>query len=228
MSNASSTKREQATIINCDRGGEPLKCLFNPTAYTFEKTNEWSVDPTPAGNIPKIEFNTGSAATLQMELLFDTYSSNTSGGSPEDVRKVYTDKLWELMMVDESLRDPKSGKARPPVVRFQWGKTWTFEAVITSLSQRFTLFHADGTPVRAVVNVTFKQVKDEKQLRPQNPTSGGEGGERVWRVAEGDTLAWVAYQSYGDATRWRPIAAANDLRSVRDLRPGSVLLIPNR
>ncbi len=110
---------------------------------------------------------------------------------------------------------------------FQWGAAWSFEAVITSLSQQFTLFLSDGTPVRATLTVNFQQVRDTANLAPQNPTSGGAGGERVWQVGAGDTLAWIAYREYGDATKWRLIAQANNLIQVRELAPGTVLVIPN-
>ena len=72
-----------------------------------------------------------------------------------------------------------------------------------------------------------EQVKDDAQLAPQNPTSGGLGGERFWTVVEGDTLQWIAYKEYGDATRWRAIADANNLPAVRHLEPGTTLVIPN-
>ena len=223
----SDSKWVKAVIINLDKNDQHVSCMFNPKEYTFSKSNDWAIDPTASSNIPKITFNHGASATLQMQLFFDTYTENENGGTPKDVRAVYTDKIWELMMVDEDLRDPKSQKARPPMVRFQWGKTWSFDAVIQSITQRFTLFAADGTPARAVLDVHFTQVKDTKQLRPQNPTSGGSGGERTWVVKEGDTLQWIAHKSYGDATRWRPIAQANRLTHVRDLTPGTVLEVPN-
>jgi nucleoid-associated protein YgaU len=49
----------------------------------------------------------------------------------------------------------------------------------------------------------------------------------VWTVAEGDTLGWIAFKSYGDTASWRRIADANRLRDVRRLTPGAVLVIPN-
>jgi nucleoid-associated protein YgaU len=81
--------------------------------------------------------------------------------------------------------------------------------------------------VRATLDVAFQQIKDENLFPKQNPTSGGVGGERVWTVKEGDTLAWIAYSEYGDSGQWRLIADANHLLRVRALRPGTVLEIPN-
>jgi phage tail protein X len=162
-----------------------------------------------------------------MQLFFDTYDTKDEAKQKKDVRKEYTDAIWELMMIDPTLKDKKATKGRPPKVHFQWGKAWSFDAVITSLKQTFTLFLPDGTPVRATLDVTFQQVKDAKLFPKQNPTSGGDGGERVWTVNEGDSLAWIAYKEYGDATQWKRIADANRLAQVRRLPPGMVLEIPN-
>lgn len=217
-------KMEYATITSIDGERKSIKCLFNPKEYAFQKTNQWKAAANKSTNVPSMDFGGGNPATLTMQLFFDTYDR---GNDAADVRKEYTDALWELMLVDSKLKNPKTKKGRPPKVHFQWGKAWSFDAVITSMKQNFTLFLADGTPVRATVDVTFQQVKDEKLFPPQNPTSGGDGGERLWTVNEGDSLAWIAYSEYGDASQWRRIAEANRLIHVRRLTPGMVLEIPN-
>ncbi|HEX5546947.1 MAG TPA: hypothetical protein VFX24_06010 [Ktedonobacterales bacterium] len=210
-----------AKIINLDGGGSPIECMFNPKEYSFSKRNQWTAGKSKGSNMPQLEFGGGQPATLQMQLFFDTYAEG------KDVRKEYTDSIWQLMMVDQKLKDPKNKKGRPPKVRFQWGSAWSFDAVITSVNQKFTLFLSDGTPVRATLDVSFQQIKDAALFPPQNPTSAGAGGERVWVVNEGDTLAWIAYKEYGDSNQWRRIADANRLTQVRRLVPGMALEIPN-
>ena len=210
----------KATLVDIDTNSR-VECMFNPKEYTFSKKNQWKFGRRSGANMPKLEFSSGDPATMTMQLLFDTYATR------KDVREEYTDKIWEMMLVNPSLKDNKSKKARPPKVHFQWGKTWSFDAVITSINQKFTLFDSDGTPLRAVLDVTFQQIKDEKLFPPQNPTSGGTGGERVWVVSEGDTLGWIAYKEYGNTAHWRVIADANRLKNVRRLEPGRALAIPN-
>lgn len=217
----------KAKIVNLDFSGEEVTCDFNPKEYTFSKSNKWERKKTSGANVPQLTFGGGDPATLQMELFFDTYADAAKGAKPKDVRKEYTDKIWKLMAVDDRLKDPKSKKARPPRVQFVWGNLWSFNAVIKQIQQKFTLFHNDGTPVRATLTVTFEQEKDTATLAGQNPSSGGTGGERVWTVKKGDTLGWIAYREYGQTSMWRLIADANDLSDVRELEPGTVLLIPN-
>jgi hypothetical protein len=214
----------KATIINIDGGNQAIECMFNPKEYSISKKNNWGGKGAPGKNVPKQQFGGGDPETLTLQLMFDTY---VGANGSKDVRAEYTSKIWKLAQIDPKLRD-MGGKenGRPPRVCFQWGPTWSFTAVITSIKQKFTLFSADGTPVRATMDVTFQQVIDDKNKPKQNPTSGGTGGESRWVVKEGDTLASIAYESYGDATRWRTIADANRLTRVRDLRPGLELGIP--
>lgn len=214
------TSLARALIINLDRG-DRIECMFNPNEYTYTKQNQWLQGGASGRDMPQLEFSGGMPATLQMQLFFDTYAARS------DVRSSFTEAIWRLMLVDPELRDQKTGRSRPPMVRFQWGSSWSFDAVIAAISQRFTLFLPSGMPVRATLDVSFQQIKDATQLPAQNPTSGGEGGERLWTVAAGDTLTWIAYKSYGDAGRWRPIAEANRLLDVRDLPLGQLLMIPN-
>jgi len=114
------------------------------------------------------------------------------------------------------------------VVEFQWGSTWTFEAVITSISQKFTLFRYDGIPVRATLDVTFLQAKEKGKYPGQNPTTVGRPGYKRRVVKEGDTIDWIAFDEYNDSAMWRFIAETNNLDNPLLLRPGQVLAIAPR
>ncbi|HTI52453.1 MAG TPA: hypothetical protein VL475_15925 [Planctomycetaceae bacterium] len=215
----------KASILRLDKQNRPcesIDVMFNPKELTFSKQNSWKQGANPKTNLPDCEFSGGGPASLKLQLFFDTYADG------KDVRRAFTDRIYNLTLVDPSLKDKKNGKGRPPTVRFQWGSTIGFDAVITSLDQHFTLFLPNnGVPVRAILDVTFSQVKDELFYPPQNPTSGGVGGERVWTVREGDTLAWIAFTEYGSPNEWRRIADSNRLTQVRRIPPGTVLVIPN-
>jgi hypothetical protein len=231
MSSATETQGlATALIIDHDHGNRRVPCMFNPNDYTFSKHNNWQSGDKIGSNLGQIQFSSGQPTVLRMQLFFDTYAnvkSGSSGGTPQDVRKKYTGKIWSLMKVDPRLAKLGTPQGRPPMVTFQWGKTWTFKAIITDLQEHFTLFLADGTPVRSTMDVTFQQLQDEDWYPSTNPTSGGVGGERVWVVNEGDTLGWIAYKEYGNANLWRLIADANKLTRVRQLTPGMALEVPN-
>lgn len=209
----------KATLTNLDTN-ETVECLFNPTEYTFSKTNNWAQSRTRGANVPKLEFNGGNPTDLKMQLFFDTYESG------EDVRRAYTQPLWNLAMVNKDKKDARTKKSKPPQCEFRWGSTWSFKAVVASINQRFTLFLPDGTPVRATVDITLRQVEDEGLFPRQNPTSGGIPGQRTHLVREGETLDWIAQREYGDPAYWRLIAQTNNVDNPFQLQPGTLLQLP--
>lgn len=208
---------EPATIINLATE-ERVYCMFNPHEYTVAKQNSWEKGTTKGKNVPRVKFSQGGAQTLKLQLFFDTYVERT------DVRN-HTRGLWNMMMVTEEKKNPRNEKSEPPHVAFHWGKFY-FRAVITSLSQKFTLFLKDGTPVRTTVDVSFQQVADEEDHERQNPTSGGGPPIRSHTVQAGERLDLIAARVYGDPTKWRRIARENDLSHPMRLTPGRQIVIP--
>lgn len=209
---------EKATISGVDVDIS-VTCLFNPKEYTLTRTNNWDIKMIKGKNVPEVTFGGGQPATLTMQLFFDTFEEGT------DVRK-HTKGLWEMMRINDDRINSKTQKGEPPKVTFSWGQYWSFEAVIVSLTQKFSLFLQDGIPVRSTVDVTFKQVQDEMQFAGTNPTSGGGEPHRIHVVQAGERLDWIAYKEYGDSTKWRPIADANNLIQPNRLKPGQKLIIP--
>lgn len=209
----------KATITNLDTN-DSIECLFNPKEYTFTKSNNWSQSKTKGKNVPKLEFNGGNPTDLKVQLFFDTYESG------EDVRKKYTNAIWQLAMVNKDKQDPKTKKSQPPKCEFRWGSMWSFKAVLADITQKFTLFLPDGTPVRATLDVTFRQTEDEGLFPRQNPTSGGLPGHRTRIVKAGETLDWIASQEYGEAKYWRYIAEVNRIDNPFQIKPGLVLQLP--
>lgn len=220
MPNGALAKAEITNLVT----NEKVRCMFNPKEYTFSKTNNWSEKPAKGKDVAHLEFSGGAPAQLTLQLLFDTYEAHGQNGAGDDVRS-YTKGLWDMMKVSNGNKNTATGKGEPPHCRFEWGSLWSFEAVITSMSQKFTLFANDGTPLRATLDVTFKQIKDEGQYPRQNPSSGGNPGEHLRTVREGETLAQIAYEEYGDPTVWRHLADTNRVDDPRRLHPGHVLMI---
>ncbi|MCA9959467.1 MAG: LysM peptidoglycan-binding domain-containing protein [Chloroflexota bacterium] len=210
-----------ARIVEIDENdnevsGNEVPCMFNPYEYTVSKTNTYSEEPNNGSSSPEVEFQKSGAQTLRLNLTFDTYETG------EDVSQI-TNKLWKFMEPGEE--GGGEDKKPPPEVAFIWG-VFRFVAVITAMTQRFTLFKEDGTPVRAKVEVTFTQHKDVNDYPNQNPTSGGGPVQRLHTIVSGDRLDTIAAKVYGDATRWRAIAEYNQIRDPLKLKAGQRLTIP--
>jgi nucleoid-associated protein YgaU len=61
------------------------------------------------------------------------------------------------------------------------------------------------------------------QLRPTT-----DAGLEEYVFAARDTLSGLAHRKYGDWRMWREIAERNELVDVRQIEPGTKLLIPER
>ena len=196
---------------------ERIEFLFNPTEYALSKTNNWDAEAIIGFDVPPTEFQGGDPTTLDIELFFDTYEKR------EDVRN-YTDKVFALTKISDETRQ-NSERGRPPRVLFNWGRVFSFQAVITELSVTYTLFLSDGTPVRASMELSLQECEDATQMDPQNPTSQGTYGNTVHVVKPGESIDLIATMVYGDPKAWRVIADANSLDNPKDLQPGTILEI---
>ena len=199
---------------------ERVECLFNPTDYTIAKTNPWQPKPVKGKNVPKLDFAGGGAQTLKMKLFFDVFEKDGA-----DVT-VDINKLFKMTLIHEKPTNDKTKKSRPPLCIFEWGPKWSFTAVIMTLSVQYTLFREDGTPVRAMADITLQEAEDDTVQKKQNPTSFSPGGRKRREVRPHDTLALIAYEEYGDPNHWRAIADENQIDDPLSLRPGQILAVP--
>ena len=200
------------------RGGVEVTCMFNPYEYTITKSNTYAEQEENRSDASRLQFQAAGGKELRLSLTFDTYETGMN------VRWT-TRKLWQLMEFRTRQDEGQDKKIPPPRVAFEWGGA-RFVGVISTVSQKFTLFRPDGIPVRAVVDITFREDKDPNTQPLQNPSSGGGQVERVWRLVAGDRLDTIAYEVYGDATKWRVIAMHNRLVDPLRLRAGQQLSIP--
>ncbi|MBI1878919.1 MAG: peptidoglycan-binding protein [Chloroflexi bacterium] len=210
---------QKARIIREDDPSKEVVCHFNPEEFSITRKIKWQDSPSQGNNAPQKVFAGGEADDLTIDLWFDTTDT-----ADKDVRDTYA-ALIEMAEIDQNKKNAKTGKGEPPKCKFIWGNFLSFTAVIQKITQKFVMFRADGTPVRAKVTVTFEQLSEEKPKR-QNPTSQSES-RKIWVVHEGQTLDWIAYQEYGDPACWRYIAETNNLMDPKELRPGQILkLVP--
>jgi nucleoid-associated protein YgaU len=210
----------KAKLVEVNQDGIPIgmvvPCMFNPYEYSVSKSNSFKEESQNRSKSAALEFSNVGAQTLKLNLLFDTYEQKS------DV-SLLTNRLWKFM--EPKTEQSADKKARPAFVAFVWG-VFRFVAVISNMTQTFTLFTHEGIPVRAKVDVTFTQFKDFNDYPLQNPTSGGGPLQEVWMVTDGDRIDAIANSVYGDAGKWRLIADYNGLSNPLALVAGQELLIP--
>ena len=185
--------------------------LFNPTEYSFSKSNNWAKVPMRTSNVPRSNFTGGNPTELKVQLFIDTLELGTNA-------KVHVEAITNLTKLEEF-----SDGHRPPRVMFGWGTFISFVSVITSVSYKYTMFRDDGTPVRATMDLSFQECEAINKGQESPPM--GIPGYKVHVVKPGDTIDSIATREFGDPKVWRFIADSNHLDNPKDLQPGQTLVI---
>jgi Contractile injection system tube protein/LysM domain len=194
-------------------GGDSIECAFNPQTYTITKANVWTYKPTQGRDLPDPEFGGGLPMTYKLALLLDASLQGPDASVKDDANK-----LMQAMHGNGSA---------PKFITFSWGSVKLPKAAPMSISIQYAMFHANGEPVRAFVDLELAQAEPTSPVgQAQNPTSRGTAGLRSHIIQGGDSLQSIAYAVYRDPTKWRAIAEANRIDDPLRLPRGSSLTIP--
>jgi nucleoid-associated protein YgaU len=214
-------KKATITVLDGAFMGAVISVLFNPTEYSFEKSNSYKATPAPGLGSPLLQFVNGESDQLSMELFLDDYTDPEGPTSlQQNEKNPVATRLFAISKLLEIDRDLHA----PPPVRFNWGPM-EFTAVIEKLGRKVTMFHPDGAPARATLSVSFKEYRTlRKQLEDPRRESADKTKRRV--VVGRERLWSIAAREYDDPNEWTRIAAANDLDDPREIEPGDWLLLP--
>jgi hypothetical protein len=199
-------------------GGETLEFDYNPTTVTVTKTSRWQAQPPARGSkeAPPQEFVGTDPRTLAMTVMFD--------GLEEEDRKVTENVDLLLKWTCPTKESFGTNSPQPPLLQLMWGQTNYLLGYLKSVTARYTLFSADGTPLRASVDITIEETPEG--AKAQNPTSGGVVGRRSVGLGAGDSLPSLARKEYGDPNLWRALAVANGIDDPMRVPLGTTLLVP--
>lgn len=213
-------QKAMLTVVEGDPATRQLKFMYNPTEFTTSKDANWNRPVTnSAKSATKPQYTGPGAQKVSMEIFFDAWEDQ--GDVSSSVKT-----LFEWVKPTKNSHD--KGVPQPPVLAFQWGSNKVlsdFKGFLKSVSAKYTLFRADGVPLRATATISLEEIPAPEE--GQNPTSGSLNSRRSHLVSDGDTLHSIAYQEYGDATLWRSLAIFNGIDDPLRVRPGLRILIPS-
>lgn len=201
-------------IKNLDTDQE-LTVQYNPPEYSLSKGAQISEIAVPGIDSPLLQFIRGTNEQLTLRLFFDTTDDGT------DVREKTKD-FYKLVKINSETH-------AVPKCRISWGQSGRikgdnetdFVGIAENVNQNFTLFKADGTPLRVELEITFREYRTlEEQINELHSYT------RTRSIRRGDTLTRIAYEEYNDPAEWRTIAEVNNITDPRALTPGRVIEIP--
>lgn len=200
-----------------------IDVCFNPKEYSLDKSVGWDAEKA-FSDAPNPEFKQPSPMSLSVTLQFDTYEERVS------VRDKWVRQIEALTMMKKQLTSKATAQEkkdnRPPTILFVWGR-FVYKGVVESLSQKYTMFLSDGTPVRAECALKIRNVLDvQLDTGTDNQFNKSAGATQTHVVVKGDRLDLIAASCLGDSGRWPEIAAYNDIDDPGSLVVGSTLTMP--
>jgi hypothetical protein len=212
------TQIDRVVLTGSD--GSELHCQFNPSTVQLGKTSTWSGHPARAAKGgPRQQFVGTGPQTLTAKLMFDDW--DTLGQPGSRVPKA----VAQLLAWTSATEASQDTAPEPAQITFAWGAGGIqFTGFLHSVQATFTMFGADGTPLRATADIVLQEVTPDP--KGTNPTSGGISGRRSAVLADCDSLAAIAYREYGDAAMWRAVAVANGIEDPARVPVGTRLLLP--
>src|SRR5260370_6218531 len=70
----SQLKKATITVLDGNDKNKVITVLFNPTEYSFERSNSYKATPVPGLTSPLLQFVNGESDHLSMDLFLDDYT----------------------------------------------------------------------------------------------------------------------------------------------------------
>jgi hypothetical protein len=218
--------RAAFTRLNADLSlGPRVEVQYNPTEFSFTKAVTYAEIGIPGLDMPVQQFVRGNAESVVVDLYFDTTEFGMSDEATVKPVTLITDQFYQLIRVDPRIK-------APPVCLFSWSDTGFpgsnlrlgetqlrehgFRCLVESVTQKFTLFSPQGVPLRATLSVKLREYQTLTDLVAATESE-------VTLIEDNVTLDQVADRAFNDPTKWREIAAFNDVDDPLSLQPGDLL-----
>jgi nucleoid-associated protein YgaU len=110
----------------------------------------------------------------------------------------------------------------PNFLKITWGSL-IFKCTLTTMNVNVSFFDSSGNPLRAVVDLAFKEIFD---LAAILKTLNSPDMSHMIEVKQGDNLPNMCERIYGDQGYYLQVAEANEIVDFRNLVPGQKILFP--
>lgn len=194
-------------------------CLqINPSELKFEKGIKYRKDMQLGALGGTAVFDSYNEQTFAFETTLDA-----TGVLPEDEDVANVQDLIDEL--EDHLYLYNSEGHRPPYVMIVWGEV-IFRGQLSKMETQFTMFGANGLPLRAKVSLAFCGFMPDAEERKRAGKSSPDMSHIVVLQA-GETIASVCQRIYGDSLLVDEVAKLNGLSGFRKVVAGTELLFPH-
>ncbi len=190
--------------------------MLNPEKIQWTRTNAYNDETNVGANAVSLKFSKADVQKLSFETVIDCT------GVVDSTRVNLTTEINNL---SQAIYTYNGTIHQPNFLIISWGTGITFNCVLTSFNLSYTLFNAEGTPLRARVSLEFSSyispATASKAADKQSPDM-----THLINIVEGVNLPQISQQIYGSANYVVSIAKFNGLDKFRNLAPGKVVTVP--
>lgn len=159
---------EKAVLIPAQgENAQRIEFMFNPSELKFARSvniEQSEGARTDAGQ-NKTSFKHPNPYQLSISnVILDTYENKESDRNVLKPLKPFTDAVAYA-------KDGEGKEKRPPIYIFTWGTNSYLRCFIKTCNFRLTMFLPDGTPVRAILELTLEQADDSTPQPSQGTPS---------------------------------------------------------
>ena len=194
-----------------------LKLPINPAKVKLSKGIQYAEDRQLGSLNGSNTYVRYQPETFSFDCLFDM----TCAMEDENEQQPVHDMVDALEM---RLYDYNTEGHRPSYVKVEYGDI-TFFGQLKTLDTEYSLFDSDGIPLRAELKVVLtgycSQKEEKSRFSKHSPDVS-----RLITIMEGQTLANLCYEIYGDPLLVVQVAKFNNLNGFRNIPAGTEILMP--
>ncbi|MBL7803254.1 MAG: hypothetical protein JNL02_05930 [Saprospiraceae bacterium] len=184
---------------------------INPESYTQNFKVEYDTRRGHGASGTQPRFKSTAPEELRLEFVFDG-TDTVQGYKHEGI--AVKDQIDAFLT---TVYDFVGTVHRPRFLAVNWGQL-VFPCILTNLDINYTLFDESGEPIRAKLNATFLNYQaHEARARRDRRSSPDLTHRRL--IQPGERLDLMTYKIYDSPKYVLQVADANELTSIRNIRP---------
>lgn len=194
----------------------PYLVTINPETIKWTRSIVYNEQQAPDKSSASQKY----AKTPSEKLSFDIILDGTG-----IVNNKRTDLMTEINNLKKIVFSYNGAIHRPNFVTIQWGKSISFNGVLTSFDTSFTLFRPDGSPLRAKLSLAFSMyispANVTKKDAPKSPDI-----THIEQVADGVNLPQMCHKVWHNDKYYVQVAKYNGLNHIRNLQGVKQVIFP--
>lgn len=188
--------------------------MFNPSSYSQKHEVEYEEAQGKGTSASEQKYKNIKPREFTFEFIID-------GTGVSSEKKDVSKEVDRFLKLTGKIHGPIH---RPLYLKIHWGNL-TLHCILKSATINYNLFKPDGFPLRAKINATFAELKDDKKRTAEDNVSSPDL-THVRVVHESNKLPIMVYKIYGKTSYYLDVARKNNLTNFRNLKTGIMLQFP--